>query len=407
MKRVALSLLAALLLLSPAAALSPLAFSDVAPGHWFYGTVTQMVDAGLLQGYPDGSFRPQAAITRAEFYKIGMVGAVGDLGHPSPEWPWYAPYRALAESRGWVDSGLDWDASISRAEAADFLHRMDGGVAATPAMQRYGEYLSDYATIAPQDRDAVLWLVLNGWAEGDGQGRYNPDASLTRAEAATLLARRAGLTPALVQAAPTLPVDSLAAAGRSGQIITVTTDSLSAYRAKVNVYEQADDGTWLRLWRDLPAVCGSKGLMYQRKQNTMKSPAGEFGFVFAFGAQPDPGVHADYGYRAITPDSYWVLDSSSALYNRWSEGRGDFKDREHLQSFGYQYDYALVIDFNYHSPVKGDGGAIFMHVATHDGKGTAGCIGLSESDLLDIMRWLDPGKNPRIIICPEGDLQSF
>ena len=249
-------------------------------------------------------------------------------------------------------------------------------------------------------------MYHDGILVGVGSG-YFPNSSLTRAEGAALIIRVIDKSRRVdVGDVPALPIDGLEATGSCGQLITVTSAGLSEHEALVNVYEQVG-GVWLRKFKDLPAGVGSRGMMYNRRQNTNKSPAGIFGFVFAFGIMENPGMSTAWEYRTVTEQSYWVLDSSSPLYNRWSEGNTGFDDSEHLMSFGSQYNYALVIDFNYHSPVKGDGGAIFMHVATGDGKGTAGCVALAEADLLGIMGWIDIAKNPKIIICPEADLPNF
>ena len=45
-------------------------FSDMPAGSWYREAVTLMAEEGLLSGYPDGSFRPDASITAAEFVTI-------------------------------------------------------------------------------------------------------------------------------------------------------------------------------------------------------------------------------------------------------------------------------------------------------------------------------------------------
>ena len=42
------------------------AFSDVAPGSWYEDAVTQMEAKNILNGYADGTFRPNAAVTREQ-----------------------------------------------------------------------------------------------------------------------------------------------------------------------------------------------------------------------------------------------------------------------------------------------------------------------------------------------------
>ena len=41
-------------------------FSDVSPGDWYEGAVSQLTQAGALKGYPDGTFRPNQLITREQ-----------------------------------------------------------------------------------------------------------------------------------------------------------------------------------------------------------------------------------------------------------------------------------------------------------------------------------------------------
>lgn len=45
-------------------------FSDLPDSHWAYGVVQQLVDAGRINGYPDGSFQPDSQVTRWEFAKM-------------------------------------------------------------------------------------------------------------------------------------------------------------------------------------------------------------------------------------------------------------------------------------------------------------------------------------------------
>jgi len=201
-------------------------------------------------------------------------------------------------------------------------------------------------------------------------------------------------------------IEKLKASKTSEQILTITVPELNSYKAKANYYELQNE-EWKHIYVNLYAVTGKNGIMYNRKQNTNTSPIGDFGFVYGFGIKQNPGIK--YKYKDITNSDYWVTDPNSELYNRWSNNYDgwDRTEEEHLISFGYLYNYAMVIDFNYNVPVKGKGAAIFMHVASKNGKGTGGCIGLKEEDLVNIIKRLEPSKNPRIIITTENGLKKF
>ena len=45
-------------------------FSDVAPEYWAADYISALADRDILSGYPDGTFRPEATVTRAEFAAI-------------------------------------------------------------------------------------------------------------------------------------------------------------------------------------------------------------------------------------------------------------------------------------------------------------------------------------------------
>ena len=47
-------------------------FSDISADHWAYQNIKTLVDEGTINGYNDGTFKPNKSVTRAEFVK--MIG---------------------------------------------------------------------------------------------------------------------------------------------------------------------------------------------------------------------------------------------------------------------------------------------------------------------------------------------
>ncbi len=91
MKKVAFFAIAALLLGIVSLA-SAQEFPDVPPDHWAYDAIQELVDAGVLQGYPDGMYGGKRAMTRYEFAEALAKGipAIGELvgrGEPGPPGP--------------------------------------------------------------------------------------------------------------------------------------------------------------------------------------------------------------------------------------------------------------------------------------------------------------------------------
>ena len=57
-------------------------FNDVNADDWYYNTVMEMARKGILSGYSDGSFKPNASITSAEFTSvIGRIMVAADAQH--------------------------------------------------------------------------------------------------------------------------------------------------------------------------------------------------------------------------------------------------------------------------------------------------------------------------------------
>lgn len=106
-------------------------FSDVPAGKWYTAAVSTLSNAGVITGYPDGTFRPDKQITRAELTAIvvSMFGkddsAVSPFSDVSRS-QWYYGYVATAAKNGWVKgySGNTFHpvSNITRAEAVTFIN---------------------------------------------------------------------------------------------------------------------------------------------------------------------------------------------------------------------------------------------------------------------------------------------
>ena len=163
MKKIISFVLASTMTLSFASA----AFSDVPESHWAYGEISVCEENGLFDGYPDGSFRPSAIITRAE-----AVTAVSRL---------YDSFKAPA---GWETDG----SAITREEATFLI--MSG-----LEFESFDAYMleafSDRAEIAKEYEECFAKAVSNSIIFGVGNDTLRPKATLTRAEFAVLLYRAA------------------------------------------------------------------------------------------------------------------------------------------------------------------------------------------------------------------------
>ena len=107
-------------------------FSDVAKSHWAANYIGYMQQFGIITGYADGSFRPDASVTRAEFAAIASRFETLTEGTKSfsdvPSSHWAAKYINFAATRGWVNGYADGtfrpNNSITRAEVAAITCRL-------------------------------------------------------------------------------------------------------------------------------------------------------------------------------------------------------------------------------------------------------------------------------------------
>ncbi len=111
-------------------------YTDVDPNAWYNNAVSTLSNMGILNGYDDGTFRPGATITRAEFTKIAVsFFDYADLEAEATfsdlvDGAWYESFIAAAAELGLIE-GYEGnvfrpDATISRAEACTIVNRTLG-----------------------------------------------------------------------------------------------------------------------------------------------------------------------------------------------------------------------------------------------------------------------------------------
>ncbi len=107
--------------------------SDVQSGMWFNDAVCTLVKAGVVSGYPDGTFKPNANVTRAEFSamiaRMFSVSYVGNNMFEDINGHWAESYINILAKLGILkgDNGnADPDANLTRAQAAAMCNRLVG-----------------------------------------------------------------------------------------------------------------------------------------------------------------------------------------------------------------------------------------------------------------------------------------
>lgn len=113
-------------------------FSDVSSGAWYYDAVQMCAKAGIVAGYPDGSFKPDQAVTRAEFFKMVAMLYSDTLNAPITggifkdiNGHWAEKYINLLQKLGIVkgDNGSARpNDNLTRGETAAVMNRILGRV---------------------------------------------------------------------------------------------------------------------------------------------------------------------------------------------------------------------------------------------------------------------------------------
>lgn len=181
---------------------SAAAYSDVEAGSWYYDDVMTLHDAGIIQGYPDGSFRPAAQVSYAEALKM-ILGAAGYTVDETGAETWFGPYLDYAVRAGIADAdtGIAPGDAITRDRAAELIVRAMGlPLDVETAARPFADSVNVYA----------ITLHGAGIIRGEMSGGlfyYRGERSLNRAELATIVVRmmRRDETPEVGGAHPLLP----------------------------------------------------------------------------------------------------------------------------------------------------------------------------------------------------------
>ncbi|UQZ36463.1 hypothetical protein C2I18_24755 [Paenibacillus sp. PK3_47] len=183
----------------------------------------------------------------------------------------------------------------------------------------------------------------------------------------------------------------------SSQTVVVTARTAKSQTGLLTLYEKRD-GKWSPALAGIPVTLG-RGGTGKIREGDGRTPSGVYPLGPAFGTGDAPG-NLKLEYTKTTSKDFWIDDPASEQYNQWVTYDGHpglrWSSYERLQHPLYKY--AVVIGYNTAPVVSGKGSAIFLHIWKGANQPTAGCIAMSESNLLKLMALLDPAKSPSIAI---------
>ncbi len=144
-------------------------------GHWANEAIRSALLKGYVDGYEDGSFRPDQSVTRAEFVKMTVTALKLSVSGKVEGADWYIPFANAAVSAGvhkWTDfNSGDWNTPMTRTEMSRVAARAIGEV----------------------NEDDKKWLFLatnKGLVQGmDDSGTLGEEQSTNRSQSVTMIER--------------------------------------------------------------------------------------------------------------------------------------------------------------------------------------------------------------------------
>ena len=167
-------------------------FSDVDTNDWYYNNVMRAVELGILSGYTDGTFKPMNNITRRDF----AIMLAQSLGHDNDEKA-TSPFKDVADTDYGVSSiAYLYENEITVGDSnGNFnpdanITRQEAAIMLVKAFEATGtssDLYADDAQIASWAKSFVYTAKAAGLMKGDDHNEFNPTDRLTRAEAASAM----------------------------------------------------------------------------------------------------------------------------------------------------------------------------------------------------------------------------
>lgn len=209
------------------------------------------------------------------------------------------------------------------------------------------------------------------------------------------------------------------------QTIVVTTKDWKAVQGKAQLFERkTKKSKWLAVGNSFPVVVGANGLAWSedvqgmlkstpetfKQEGDGKAPAGIFDLTSAFGSKEKPDF-VKLPFTQLTESTECVDDVKSGHYNKivdkFKVGNYDWNSSEKMLAVGEQYDLGIFVGHNSYPIKKKNGSCIFLHIWKDANSGTAGCTAMTRENIENVLRWIEPKKNPMLIQLTETDYQTY
>ena len=212
---------------------------------------------------------------------------------------------------------------------------------------------------------------------------------------------------------------------RSRQCVVVLTDNWASTTGKMHLFERVGStAPWNEHGPAFAVVGGKKGLGLgrglvglslngapEKKEGDNRAPAGIFRLSSAFGYAPaSSATWIKLPYLELSRQVEGVDDVNSRYYNKLVDRskvtRVDWRSSEQMRRDDVLYKWGVFVDHNPQA-IRGAGSCIFLHIWRSPASPTVGCTAMPERELVRLLRWLDPHRQPILVQMPRPVYRSI
>ena len=175
-----------------------LPFTDLGEGQWYESAVRYAYTHDIMEGMNETTFSPNTSLTRAEAVQVlynleGRPAVSGNAAFPDLVEKWYKPAIAWAEQTGVVDGYEDGtfrpENAVTRQEFAQMLYNYAKYKGYDLTAQGDLSQFPDSGSVADWAEAAMSWANGNKLINGHDDGTIDAAGTATRAQAASILMR--------------------------------------------------------------------------------------------------------------------------------------------------------------------------------------------------------------------------
>lgn len=174
-------------------------YSDI-NGHWAESAIERWEEEGALNSFTGSEYKPDAYATRADFVEMIVsllkleekadISAYKDISKTSPHYDAMAKAVAAGLIKGYSDTELRPESSISREEFIVILNRV---YKMSTSSNKSVDKFTDASKVSSWAMDSVNAFIENGYLNGYPDLSIRPDSYITRAEVSQLLNKSIGI----------------------------------------------------------------------------------------------------------------------------------------------------------------------------------------------------------------------